>query len=128
MHPTAFTTQRPAGDDFAPSEYYTAYVIDDVEYGSKVTVELTEHTREIYSNAIPSFETGNFTRPSPISEQNITLSLPLEPVFHGQAIFAHTLGITVRGFQMEPGTNERAYCDNGAVFTFEVRLVILLDE
>lgn len=113
-----------AGEEFAPSNYYAAYVIDDAESGAKVTVSLTDTTRDIYSNGLPSFETGEFpvdANPNTISEQNTTISLPLVPVYHGQAGFARTSGITVSGFHMTPGTAERAYCDNDVEFNIEVR-------
>lgn len=118
-------TPAPAGSAtcmLAPSEYCGSYIIDDETYGTMIEVEVTEDTREIMSNAIPPFETGEFPNPDneyTVTAQNISVSLPLVPTFRGTAETVREVGISVLGIMFEPGNAQRAECEDGTSLNIE---------
>ena len=122
--PASSLVLAATGAEFAPSEFYTSYEIDDADSGTVVAVAVNATHRNIESNAIPAFDVGQTTFPESdpflISEQELSVSLPLTPTYNGLQSRVLTSGVTVLGIKLEPGTGERVTCDDGVTLTVEV--------
>ncbi len=106
------------------------YSIEDSEFGTivNVTIDEDEGTRTIVSNAIPDHETGDFpneANPNEISEQEESHTFPLAPEYVGEPTPAQVPAIAFNGVKFQPGTAERATCDNG--ITYNIQAVGLAD-
>ena len=118
-----------------PIEYGTVnllgdYTIENNGFGTFVTVTIDEDagTRTISSNAIPDHETGEFpneANPNVISEQDELWTFPLVPKYIGEPTAAQVPAIAFNGVKFQPGTAERAVCDNG--ITYNIQAVGLSD-
>lgn len=106
------------------------YSIENSEFGTIVTVTVDEDagTRTISSNAIPDHETGEFpneANPNTISEQDESYTFPLVPEYVGEPTQSQIPAIVYNGVKFEPGTAERAICDND--ITYNIQAVGLAD-
>ena len=115
----------PTGDPNATlpeSAYAGDYTLMDEEFGTMVTVTVSDETRTIVANAIPDHEVGDFPNsgnPNTISEQSLTLEFPIEGTYVGTPSFALSPGVAVNGVPFIPGTAETVTCDSGEVYRVE---------
>lgn len=75
------------------------------------------------SNGLPAWDWESFF-PNPgnnftVTEQNITIEVPLEPTWRGLAERVGEPGITVFGIVMAPGNVQRATCEDGTELNIE---------
>ena len=96
------------------SSYTKTTVESDGESVESQTTNVKIYTdgayRYIESNGIPNHTTGQFPNPgnpNTISEQVISVKVPLDPNYTGAQTPAHVPGIALNGILLEPGTAER---------------------
>ena len=116
--------------DLSGVDLFGEYSAEIPEYGTMVTVTIDEeaNTRTITSNALPDHETGEFpneANPNTISAQDESYTFPLVPEYVGEPTQAQIPAIVFNGVKFEPGTAERAVCDNG--ITYNIQAVGLSD-
>ena len=102
--------------------FFGEYSIDDSVYKTNVDVTLTNTHREMWTNALPNHETGEFPNngnPHEIESQENTFSIPLNPQWHGNAIQAQMPWVAINGINFEPETAEIVECDDGSSFRIE---------
>ncbi len=102
--------------------YFWSYTIDDDVNGTQVTVVVDGDTRSITSNALPNHETWDFPNegnPNAITAQDQSWSFTTDPVYTGTPTPAMVPGVWVNGVKFQPGTAERAVCDNGITYNIE---------
>ena len=102
--------------------YFWSYTIDDDLNGTQVTVVVDGDTRTITSNALPNHETGDFPNegnPNAISAQDQSWTFTTNPVYTSTPSQAMVPGVWVNGVKFQPGTAERAVCDNGITYNIE---------
>lgn len=98
------------------------YVLVDDDFGTMVTVTVSDGVRTIVSNALPDHETGDFPNsgnPNTISAQDLTWEFPAEGTYVGNAVEARTTGVAVNGVKFEPGTAETLTCESGETYRIE---------
>ena len=120
MAPAATATDAPAGItdttcSLSGVEYCTSYSIEDTTYGTMMTVTVTDTTRDIESNAVPDFETGY---DDTITEDEISYSYPLVPVWTGAQTVTRAPGISIHGIPLDPAGQD-IDCD-GTALSLEV--------
>jgi len=102
--------------------YLSDYVLNDGNYGTKVTVIVSNGIRNIVSNSLPNHPTGNFPNagnPNTISEQSKVWDFPAIGTYTGVASNVREPGIALNGVKFEPGTAETVTCDSGEVYRVE---------
>jgi len=102
--------------------YLSDYILYDENYGTKVTVSISNGVRTIVSNALPNHSTGNFPNagnPNTISEQSKIWNFPAIGIYTGVASSVRESGVALNGVKFEPGTAETVTCDSGEVFKVE---------
>lgn len=116
------TTPSDATDALASSRYLGDYTLTDSQYGTSVTVTVTNGLRTIVANALPNHETGTFPNPdnpNTITAQNAQWSFPATPVMTGKARWAYVPGVSVNGVKFEPATAETISCSTGETYAIE---------
>lgn len=109
-------------DANAASNYLGSYTLEDVEFGTQVTVTVDGESRLIDANALPDHETGEFPNsgnPNTISAQDLSYEYPLEGTYTGDQTSVRTPGVAVNGVKFEPGTAETVTCDSGETLRVE---------
>lgn len=104
------------------STYLGDYTLTDTEFGTEVTVTVTNGQRTISANALPNHETGEFPNagnPNAISAQDAEWIFPTDQVLTETATSVLTPGVAVNGVKFEPGTAERTECSTGEVYRVE---------
>ncbi|MEM8707144.1 MAG: YHYH protein [Actinomycetota bacterium] len=104
------------------SDYLGDYTLIDEEFGTEVTVTVTDGVRTIVANSLPNHETGDFPNsgnPNTISEQSLSFEFTTEPVYTGTVSYAQTPGVGLNGVTFEPGTAETATCSSGETYRIE---------
>ena len=99
-----------------------SYTFSDSQFGTQVTVSVSESVRSIKSNALPNHETGNFPNPgnpNSISEQDTTYEFTTEPVYADSPTEVLTTGVAINGIKFEPGTAESVSCTSGEFYRIE---------
>lgn len=102
--------------------YFGAYNIVDDAYGTNTTVTIEGDQRVIKSNALPNHKTGSFPNegnPNTIRSQDVTRSIPLHPVYTGEARWIREPGIALNGIKFEPQTAEVVRCESGENYRIE---------
>jgi hypothetical protein len=132
---TTTTNATKEGKDVtAQKDYMGAYTIQDDKYGTKTVVTIEGNKRIMVTNGLPNHRTGEFPNPgnpNKISAQNLTYSIPLNPVNTGKAKWAREPGVALNGVKFEPETAEAFVCETGERYRIEAfqKLVDLgLDE
>jgi hypothetical protein len=104
------------------STYLDDYTLIDDEFGTEVTVTVSDVMRTIEANALPNHETGRFPNadnPNTITAQNAIWEFPTVPVLTGEARFVHVPGVSVNGVKFEPATAETVVCATGETYQIE---------
>ena len=121
----AATPSSVAGlPDSLNSDYLGSYELMDTEFGTMVTVTVSDDTRTIVSNSLPDHETGQFPNagnPNSISEQALVFEFSTTPALTESATLAQTPGVAVNGITMEPGTGESVTCADGSTYRVEAQ-------
>jgi len=102
--------------------YFWSYTINDSVTWSQVEVTVTSDSRIITSNALPNHKTWDFPNegnPNAISAQEWERTFPLKPTYVGNAVSAMVPWVSINGVKFQPGTNERAICENDIVYNIE---------
>lgn len=121
---TEVAAEDASGDatDEESSRYLGDYVLDDAEFGTRVSVKVVDGVRTISSNALPNHETGQFPNagnPNAIAEQDARWTFPALPTTVGEAREAITPGVSINGVKFEPGTAETVVCASGETYRVE---------
>lgn len=78
--------------------------------GSRVTISVDGGERCIVANGLPDHDTGAFPNqgnPNAISEQDVTLCVPADPVKQSRSTEVRgSIGVALNGVQIRPGTAE----------------------
>ena len=109
-------------DDFPSSSYLGDYTLTDEEFGTEVSVSVTDGVRRITANALPNHETGDFPNagnPNTITAQQAEWTFPVEPVWTGVATWAQVPGVAINGVKFEPETAETVECATGQTYRIE---------
>ncbi len=104
------------------SSFLGSYILTDDEFGTQVTVTVSESVRAISSNALANHATGDFPNlgnPNAISEQSTSYVFTTEPVYTGSATEVLTIGVAINGVKFEPGTAESVSCASGEFYRIE---------
>jgi YHYH protein len=104
------------------NDYMGAYTIKDATYGTNTVVSIEGDKRNIVTNGLPNHKTGEFPNPgnpNKISAQNLTYSIPLNPVNTGKSKWAREPGIALNGVKFEPETAEAFVCETGERYRIE---------
>lgn len=110
--------------DHEYGDFLSDYSIEDTENGAMINVSINEeeNTRTITSNALPNHETGEFPNegnPNAISAQDGSWTFPLTGEYTGVATRASVPGVGISGVKFQPGTAERAVCENNITYNIE---------
>lgn len=103
-------------------DFFSSYAINDLKYGTKTTVVVTEKTRIMETNGLPNHETGEFPNsgnPNKISVQKLNYIIPLIPKYTGNAKWVREPGVAINGVKFEPETAERFECETGEIYRIE---------
>ena len=114
---TAPTTQA-----LPDSRFLGDYTLTDDQYGTDVTVTVSNGTRHITANALPNHDTGvfpNANNPNTITAQNADWSFPASPTWTGTATWAMVPGVSINGVKFEPETAETTTCAGGETYKIE---------
>ena len=106
----------------APSKFLESYTFSDDEFGTQVTVAVSEYVRSIASNALANHATGEFPNagnPNSISEQDVSYEFTTVPVYTGFPTEVLTTGVAINGVKFEPGTAESVTCVSGEFYRIE---------
>lgn len=102
--------------------YFGAYELNDVQYGTKTKVAIEGKYRKMVTNSLPNHTTGTFPNkgnPNRITAQSITYLIPLNPVYTGKAVWARQPGVALNGVKFEPETAEAFVCVTGERYRIE---------
>jgi len=120
---TPLSSSAASGTDAIPSSgFLGSYTLDDVEFGTQVTVTVEGDTRSVEANALPDHETGEFPNsgnPNTISAQDLSYEYPLVPTYTGDQTPVRTPGVAVNGVKFEPATAETVTCGSGETLRVE---------
>jgi hypothetical protein len=104
------------------TNYFGAYELEDVNYGTKTKVSIKGDERVMVTNSLPNHKTGAFPNqgnPNSISAQNKTYSFPLIPKYTGKAQWMREPGVALNGIKFEPQTAEVVVCETGENYRVE---------
>jgi hypothetical protein len=104
------------------SNYLSNYTLLDTEFGTEVTVNVTNGIRTIVSNSLPNHITGDFPNsgnPNSISAQSKSWSFPATGTSTGVGVTAREPGVALNGVKFEPGTAETVTCQSGERYAVE---------
>ncbi len=103
------------------SDFYGDYEITNDEYGTDVTVTVSGDERVMFSNALPPWPADDFPEGNntDISEQALTYTMALNPVYVGNATQERSTGVSVLGIKFDAGTAQRAQCENDVEYNIE---------
>lgn len=116
------TSTTALADDLSTDLYLGEYALVSDDHGSTVTVTLTDTERSLVGNGLPNHDTGDFPNsgnPNSISEQTVSASFPLDPVYSGEAEPVKEPGLSIAGVKFDPQTAETATCSNGTTYRIE---------
>ena len=106
---------------FVDSEFYNEYQIINQEFGTNVSVVLTDTKRVMRTNSLPQWPAKDFPEGnnSDVIEQDRTYQFPLNPVYVGNATHERSTGVSVQGIKFDAGTAQRAKCENDIEYRVE---------
>ena len=102
--------------------FIDSYTFSDNDFGTQVTVVVSDSVRSINSNALANHETGTFPNsgnPNSITEQDASYEFTTEPVYTGSSTEVLTTGVAINGVKFEPGTAESVSCASGEFYRIE---------
>jgi hypothetical protein len=95
-----------------------------------VTIAWDDEAITIAGNGLPDFDTGEFPNsgnPNTISAQDVSYTIPLDPVYTGEPTEVREPGTSLAGIKFEPGTAERDPGTSAPIEAFQDLLDLGLD-